>query len=127
MVSDSPSAYEGQMGFEFLKDVPTSWDETRFLSGQAGDFVVLARRKGQTWYLGGITNGIGRDLTVPLEILGEGEFEAEVFVDGSLSVDEPNLIRKENRVIEGSESLDVKMAPGGGFVAVIRPKSEVAP
>ncbi len=127
MVSDSPSAYEGQAGFEFLKEVPATWDETRFLDGQAGEFIVLARRTDKTWYLGGITNGTGRDLAVPLEILGEGEFEAEVFMDGSLSGAEPNLIRKESWAIEGSDSLDVKMAPGGGFVAVIRLKSGRVP
>jgi alpha-glucosidase len=127
MVSDGPSAYEGQPGFEFLKEVPTTWDETRFLAGKPGEFVILARRKVRTWYLGGITNGIGRDLSIPLEILGEGEFEAELFMDGSLSGDEPNLIRKENRAIEGRSLLTLKMAPGGGFAAVIRPKSGTAP
>ncbi|MFZ2054062.1 MAG: glycoside hydrolase family 97 protein [Candidatus Aminicenantales bacterium] len=127
MVSDSPSSYEGQTGFEFLKEVPTTWDETRFLDGQAGEFVVLARRKDRVWYLGGITNGTARDLSVPLDVLGSGEFEAEVFVDGSLSEDEPNAIRKESRTIEGGSKLAVKLAPGGGFVAKIHPKSTTAP
>jgi alpha-glucosidase len=127
MVSDSPSVYEGQTGFEFLKEVPTTWDETRFLDGQAAEFVVLARRKDKTWYFGGITNGTGRELSVPLDILGPGEFEAEVFVDGSLSEDEPNDIRKESGIVEGGSKLTVKLAPGGGFVAVIRPKLDLAP
>jgi alpha-glucosidase len=127
MVSDSPSAYEGQVGFEFLKEVPTTWDETRFLSGQAGEFIVLARRKGRTWYLGGITNGTARDLSVPLDVLGPGEFEAEVFVDGSLSEDEPNAIRRESQIIEGGGILAAKMAPGGGFVAKIHPKLITSP
>ncbi len=122
MVSDSPSAYEGQVGFEFLKEVPTTWDETRFLSGQAGEFIVLARRKDRTWYLGGITNGTARDLSVPLDVLGPGEFEVEVFVDGSLSEDEPNAIRRESQIVEGGGKLAVKLAPGGGFVAKIHPK-----
>jgi alpha-glucosidase len=127
MVSDSPSAYEGQTGFEFLKEVPTTWDETRFLDGQAGEFIVLGRRKDKTWYLGGITNGTGRELSVPLGVLGAGEFEAEVFVDGSLSEDEPNNIWKEKRAVVGGGKMEVRLAPGGGFVAVIRPKSELAP
>jgi alpha-glucosidase len=127
MVSDSPSSYEGQTGFEFLKEVPTTWDETRYLDGQAGEFIVLARRKDRTWYLGGITNGTGRDLSVPLDVLGPGEFEADVFVDGSLSEDELNLIRKESRAIEGGGKLAVKLAPGGGFFAKIRPESALSP
>ena len=127
MVSDSPSSYEGQTGFEFLKEVPTTWDETRFLAGQAGEFIVLARKKDRNWYLGGITNGTARDLSVPLDILGLGEFEAEVFVDGSLSEDEPNAIRKESRAVKKGSKLAVKLAPGGGFVAKIHPKSALLP
>jgi alpha-glucosidase len=127
MVSDSPSAYEGQTGFEFLKEVPTTWDETRFLAGDAGEFVVLARRKDKTWYLSGITNGSGRELSVPLDVLGSGEFEAEIFADGSLSEDEPNAIRKEMRAVAGGDRLALKLAPGGGFVATIRKKAALSP
>ncbi|MDH4273069.1 MAG: glycoside hydrolase family 97 catalytic domain-containing protein, partial [Candidatus Aminicenantes bacterium] len=126
MVSDSPSSYEGQKGFEFLKEVPTTWDETRYLNGQAGEFIVLARRKDRTWYLGGITNGTGRELSVPLDVLGPGEFEAEVFMDGSLSEDEPNSIRRESQTIGGGGRLAVKLAPGGGFVAKICPNSSLS-
>ena len=56
MVCDSPSAYEGQPGFDFLVDVPTTWDETRFVAGEPGEFIVVARRNGPNWYLGGMTN-----------------------------------------------------------------------
>lgn len=124
MVCDTPSSYEGQPGFEFLEDVPVTWDETRFLAGKAGEFVVLARRKGTTWYLGGMTNDIGREIAVPLHILDSGEYEAELFVDGSLSGDEPNAIRLERKAVTAETTLEVTTAPGGGFVAAIRPKSE---
>jgi alpha-glucosidase len=123
MVCDTPSSYEGQAGFDFLKQVPTTWDETRFLRGQEGEFVVMARRKDRTWYLGGMTNDVGRKISVPLHILGPGEYEAEIFVDGSLSGDEPNAIRLERQAVTAGISLEVTMAPGGGFVAVIHPKS----
>jgi alpha-glucosidase len=123
MVCDTPSSYEGQAGFEFLKQVPTTWDETRFLSGEAGEFVVLARRKDTTWYLGGMTNETGREIALPLHILESGEYEVQLFVDGSLSPDEPNAIRFEKQNIAPGTSFNVSMASGGGFVAVIRPKS----
>jgi alpha-glucosidase len=121
MVSDAPSRYEGQRGFEFLRTVPVTWDETRFLVGEAGEFVVVARRSGTVWYLGGMTNGTGRQVAVPLHLLDPGDYEAELYVDGSLSPDEPNAIRMERRTVTAEASLEITMAPGGGFVAAIRP------
>lgn len=125
MVCDTPSSYEGQPGFAFLKMVPVTWDETRFLAGEAGEFLVLARRKDSAWYLGGMTNDTGREIAVPLNMLDSGEYEAEMFVDGSLSPDEPNAVRLEKRSVEAGTSLKVSLAPGGGFVAVISPVSEL--
>jgi len=123
MVCDTPSSYEGQPGFEFLREVPVTWDETRFLAGKAGEFVVLARRKDTTWYLGGMTNDICREIVVPLQILDSGDYEAELFVDGSLSEEEPNAIRFERQAVTDKMSFEITMAPGGGFVAAIRQKS----
>ena len=62
MLADVPSAYEDQPGFDFLVEVPTTWDETRFVAGEAGEYVVVARRSGNTWYLGGITNWTARKI-----------------------------------------------------------------
>ncbi len=123
MVCDTPSAYEGQTGFDFIEDVPTTWDETRFLAGEAGQFVVVARRKAKAWYLGGITNDAAREVTVPLDILGAGKYQARVFVDGSTSGDEPNAVRLEQQTVTTGKSLKIVMARGGGFVATIRPAS----
>ncbi len=123
MVCDTPSSYEGQTGFEFLKQVPTTWDETRFLAGKAGEFIVVARRKDTTWYLGGMTNDAGREIVIPLHILESGVYEAEMYIDGSLSQDAPNAIRLERQAVEAGTALRVALAPGGGFVATIRPKS----
>jgi hypothetical protein len=72
--------------------------------------------------MGGMTNGTGRAVAVPLHVLGPGEYEAELFVDGSLSVEEPNAIRVDQQTVSAEMSLDIAMAPGGGFVATIRPK-----
>lgn len=125
MVCDSPSAYEGQPSFEFIEGVPTTWDETRFLAGEAGQFVVVARRKDATWYLGGMTNDTSREIVLPLDMLGTGEYDAKVFVDGSMSQDKPNEIRIERRTVTTGQSLKVAMASGGGFVATIHPKPGV--
>lgn len=125
MVCDTPSAYEGQTGFEFLKEVPTTWDETRFLAGEAGQFVVMARRKDAAWYLGGMRGDSSREIVLPLDMLGSGEYEAKVFVDGSLSEDRANEIRVEHRTVTTGQSLRVAMARGGGFVTAIHSKPRV--
>jgi alpha-glucosidase len=121
MVADKPEAYEGQPGFDFLVDVPTTWDDTQFVAGEAGEYVVLARRRGNTWYLGGIANWTPRELALPLGFLGEGDFKAIVYVDTSLDGQKPNELRKETRALTAEKTLDVVLASGGGFVAVIRP------
>ncbi|CAM3237781.1 glycoside hydrolase family 97 protein [Asticcacaulis taihuensis] len=118
MVSDDPSAYEGQSGFDFIKTVPTAWDETRFLDGTPETFVALARRKGNTWYVGVMTNADGRSVTLPLTFLGKGAYTAKIWQDGADAnsvVSTPKTIRSD-----GSLSLDVK--PAGGAVVVLTPK-----
>lgn len=119
MVCDSPSAYQGQPGFEFIEEVPTTWDETRFIAGEAGEFMVVARRSGTTWYLGGITNGKPRRLAVPLAFLGSGKLTLTLFRDGSMNEYEPDSVLVERRKITAAEPLEVNLAPGGGFTAVI--------
>ena len=122
MVCDTPSAYEGQTGFEFITEVPTTWDETRFVLGEAGEYIVLARRKGAAWYLGGMTNWTARRLEIPLAFLPAGEFEARLFSDGSLDEEQPAAIRIERRAASADRPLTIALAPGGGFAAVVQPK-----
>jgi alpha-glucosidase len=122
MVCDVPTAYEGQPGFDFIVDVPTTWDETRFVAGEAGEYIVVARRSGSTWYLGGITNWTNRTFRLPLMFLGEGQFSAKLYLDRSLDGQNPNELRIETRAVTAAKPLDVSMASGGGLAAVIRPK-----
>ena len=122
MLADAPSAYHGQDAFDFIKAVPTSWDETRFLMGRPGEFVVLARRNGTAWYLGGITNWTPRDLDVPMDFLGAGEFGAHCWVDGTRAESRPNETREERSPTNAKAQLRFKLASGGGFVAVLQPK-----
>jgi alpha-glucosidase len=122
MVCDVPSAYEGQPGFDFLVEVPTTWDETRFVAGDVGEYMVVARRKGDTWYLGGITNWTGRSLKLPLSFLGGGRFVARLYLDRSLDGEKPNELKIETRDVSESDTLNVSLAAGGGMTAVIKPK-----
>jgi alpha-glucosidase len=120
MLADIPSAYENQPGFNFLVEVPTTWDETRFVAGEAGEYVVVARRSGKNWYLGGITNWTSRKLSLPLEFLGAGDFEATIFKDVSDDGEKPNELRIEMRSLNSGAMLDLPLASGGGVAAVFR-------
>ena len=122
MVTDSPEVYEGQEGFDFIVNVPTTWDESRFVAGVAGDYIVMARRHGATWYVGGMTNWTPRELSVPLDFLAPGQYEARLYVDGSMNEEEPNAIRVDVKTVEPDTFLPIPMAMGGGFAAVIAPK-----
>jgi alpha-glucosidase len=122
MVADAPSSYEGQTGFEFITAVPTTWDETRFAVGEPGEYVVVARRKNNEWYLGGITNWTPREIDVPLKFLAPGNFNATLYVDGSMDESQPNAITKRRQRVTAKTPLHISMAPGGGFTAVLSAK-----
>ena len=122
MVADGPRAYRSADGHwsdgaQFVQQVPTSWDETRVLAGDIGEFIVTARRKGDTWYLGAMTNEQARTLQVPLDFLGKGRFGGHVMQDGA---DASHLIESEHQLLAG-QKLTLRLAPSGGAVAVIRP------
>ena len=120
MVADAPSAYAGQTGFEFIQQVPTTWDETRFVTGEPGEFFVVARRSGDTWYLAGITNWTAREVHVPTDFLGAGKYEAQLWIDGSMEASKPNAIDVKEQHVDATSQLKLKLATGGGFVAVLR-------
>ena len=122
MVADTPERYEGQPGFDFIVEVPTTWDETRFVVGEPGDFIVLARRSGDTWYLGGITDWTSREIEVPLDFLGDNQFAAKLFVDGSMDESKPNELTELKMSVNSSTPLKISLASGGGFVAVLKPE-----
>jgi hypothetical protein len=102
---------------EFLKNIPVAWDETRFLAGEPGDYIVLARRHGDTWYIGGI-NGreARRDVTVPLSFL-DGSGSVMLIQDGQNA----RTFDSGTRAVRASDNLTAEMKPYGGFAAVITP------
>src|SRR6478735_7982385 len=81
MVADYPVAYENQPGFEFIQQVPTWWDETRVLVDEIGRTLVTARRKGNNWYLGGISAGPAREIELPLNFLSTQPYAATIWAD----------------------------------------------
>jgi alpha-glucosidase len=121
MVSDYPEAYKGQKDFEFIKEVPSSWDETRVAGGKVGEYITLARKKGADWYLGAITNWDSREVNIPLEFLGSGEYVAEIYSDAPDAGVNPKHTTIEKRRVTASTLLKVNLAPGGGVAAHFSP------
>ena len=110
MVSDSPDAYDKAPGFDFLKAVPVVWDETRFLAGDIDEYVVVARRKGRDWYVGAMGNEKQREISLPLEFLGDGKFKAKIYEDGA----SPRTLNESAREVTKADTLTLKLAPSGG-------------
>jgi alpha-glucosidase len=117
MVSDSPEAYRGAVGTDFIRQVPTSWDETRVLAGEVAEYVVIARRLGKDWYIGAMTNWTPRHLSIPLAALGKGNWEADVYNDGPDAANTPTDITHAQMTLQSSSPLKIDMAPGGGWAA----------
>ncbi len=114
MVSDSPHAYQDQPSFDFIKHAPTSWDETRVLNGQPGEFITMVRRKGDDWFLGSMNNWTTRELEVPLGFLGAGRYTAEIYADASDSAQYPKNISIQKKIVTSSSQLKIVLEPGGG-------------
>lgn len=119
MVSDSPITYAASpAGLDFISAVPTTWDETRVLSGEIGQSIVIARRKGADWWVGAMTNEAGRTVKVPLGFLGNGAFLAEIREDGA----EPTALKTRTQTVASKDTLTLKLAPSGGGVIRINPR-----
>ncbi|MCW3053351.1 MAG: glycoside hydrolase [Chthonomonadales bacterium] len=126
MVADYPGAYEGQPGLEFLTLVPTWWDETRVLMGEPGQILVTARRKGKTWYLGGMAAKQARDLKLPLSFLGSEPYTLKVWKDAPDAETSPNQLTIEAFTVRSSDTFPVHVAADGGFVAQFTPADQTA-
>lgn len=123
MLCDTPSNYRREEECaEFIAEVPTTWDETVVLDGKVGDYIVTARRKGDVWYVGGITDWTQRDIDVDLSFLPAGtKYDAQMFVDGKNASRKARDYRKLSQKVDSSSPLKLHLAPGGGFALRLSP------
>ncbi len=120
MLCDSPSNYlQEPECTEYIAEIPTVWDETLVLNGKIGEFVTMARRKGDTWYVGSMTDWTPRDMTVELGFLPAGRYSVEIFKDGANAHRAARDYAKEEQTVVPGDKLKLHMAPGGGWVAKI--------
>ncbi len=118
MLADSPSNYLREREcLAFLSVVPTVWDETRVLTAAVGDWVVVARRYRNVWYVGAMTDWTPRELDVDLSFLGEGVWAADIFADGLNAARHAEDYRRTDAMVMAGDVLPIRLAPGGGWVA----------
>lgn len=123
MLCDAPSNYMREPeSTDFIAQIPTVWDETRVLEGKMGEYIVTARRKGDVWYVGGITDWNTRELTIDLSFLPEGKYQLEQFCDGVNAHRKGTDYRKQVGELSFDRKIQIKMYPGGGYVAKIQKK-----
>ena len=120
MLADSPTKYEREQECtDFISRIPTMYDETVAIDGRMGEYTVVARRKGDTWYVAAMTDWTARNLTIDLSFLGEGTYEAEIFSDGVNAEKEATDYKHTKQSVKAGDKLDVHLASGGGWTALI--------
>ncbi|MCM1177340.1 MAG: glycoside hydrolase family 97 protein [Bacteroidales bacterium] len=118
MLCDSPSNYMAEPeSMEYISSIPTVWDEIVPLDAKVGDYVAVAKRSGDVWYVGAMTDWDARTMELDLSFLGDGEWNIEYFADGINADRMASDYRKGTSVLPASRKLTVRMAPGGGFAA----------
>lgn len=121
MLCDTPSNYNQEKECtDFISDVPTTWDETRILDACIGDYIITARRKGDTWYVGGLTDWTARDIEVDCSFLGDKEYNGILFKDGVNANRIGKDYKKEDLRLNKQTKLKLHLASGGGFALKIQ-------
>ena len=116
-LAGTPSAYRAEPEFSrFLGGIPTTWDETRPLQGAIGDYIVMARRAGDTWYVAAMTDWTPRKIELPLSFLPPGEYTATIVADGKNADRYAADYTIGSRKVDLRSSLPIELAPGGGYV-----------
>ena len=119
MLADNPSAYYKERECAaFISKIPVTWDETKVIDGKIGEYIVIARRKGNNWYIGAMTNWTPRELDIDLSFLSDGKYNIEMMQDG-VNAEKTAIDYKRVRQTLDSVNIHIKLAKGGGFAAVI--------
>ena len=113
-VTDDPEHYRNQPGLEFLRVVPTIWDETRVLDGAVGEHIVLARRTGNRWFVGAMTADQPYTYQLPLTFLGKGTYIAHLFTDPTDPAASYEALSQSTKTVTSKDTLTLPMRVAGG-------------
>jgi alpha-glucosidase len=123
MMCESPSTYRReQETVDFITQIPTVWDETIFIDGKVGEYIVLARRYKDKWYVGAMTDWSARDYELDLSFLPAGEYAMELMRDGVNAHRFAPDYKYEKNEVSSTSKVNISMAPGGGWAAIISVK-----
>lgn len=122
MLADNPTLYNMWPDCrDFIAGMPVIWDETKVLAAEFGQYVVTAKRKGETWYIGGMTNGTPRDLNLKLDFLTQDkDYTMTSYTDGINADVQAMDYRRNTTEVKKSTSFPVHLARNGGFAAIIK-------
>lgn len=121
MLCDAPTAYEQHPGIlSFLSDVPVTWDETVPLEGKMGEYAMIARRKGDDWYIGGLTNWTERKVEIDLSRFASGNYTATLLTDGINANRNASDYQITEKRVSSGEKIAVVMKKGGGFAVKLK-------
>lgn len=107
---------------ELLGKIPTTWDETIIIKAEFGKYIVEARRNGNDWYIAALNDWTPQEFSIPLNFLKDGNYLLESASDGINAAKNPHDFKINNTVVTQSDSLTIKLAPGGGFTGRIYKK-----
>ena len=121
MLADSPTKYEREQATtDFISQIPTTFDEVIPIAGELGEYVVLAKRKGTTWYIAAMNNWTPRQLMLSFDMLTPGIHSIEIFADGRNADRDANDYSKTKDTLGHEDRLNIHLAPGGGWSAIIK-------
>ncbi len=123
MMADSPSNYLREPDcLDFISHMPVTWDETHALQGEVGKFVVVARRKGDIWYIGAMNGPGKRTIDINLSFLPTGTYHITIYRDGINSDRYASDYKKSEKIIPSGQKLSLYMDDGGGWVGILKKK-----
>ncbi len=123
MLADNPSNYiKEEETTKFIAKIPTVWDETKVLKATLGEVITIARRKNNNWYIGAMTNLDARKFEIDLSFLNEGKYQMQVFRDGPNAHRYASDYRTITRSVKRIDKLNLELAPGGGWAAILTPE-----
>ena len=123
-VADDPEHYRDQPGLDFLRVVPTVWDDTKVLDGSVGQHIVVARRHGQSWFVGGMTADQAYRFHMPLAFLGSGTYIAHIYADPTDASANYEALQESTRRVRSTDALDLQMRVAGGVAVYFESANE---
>ena len=125
MMSDSPTIYyKEQETVDFITEIPTIWHETIVLEGSVSNYIVVARRNGEDWYIGAMTDWTSRDFDLNMSFLSGGQFQMQFMRDGENAARNAQDYKVGFDEVTKDSKIKIKLSSGGGWVAILKRKDK---